>query len=307
MGNVLFRHVWTRIPTANKAGERCDFHRKELAGQKSLHLMVHASVFSTCSMAGRKIFGVSEFIFFTLPKTNKWLQFLISVTNPKLKNLGSLHTHNPRQKRIHAPSRSSSDLLKHILHYTMKLSIFLLSLGVVAGDKTMLKEGSLRNMQEEVPFELHEGKCMLAEDAWDMLPPEQRANQQGFENFNAFCGYGGSCFGDAEGCCRFANGLLIECDVDREFYHALVSFFAITQRAAIKNGITDNCIVSLLVFAFCYSVSATNTQLLKIEKLSLQMHQSKLLFLLRSVHLRLKARHHCLKIAEDMIQTPPST
>ena len=83
-------------------------------------------------------------------------------------------------------------------------------------------KAALRGLEEDVPFELHAGKCLNASDAWALLPESQRINQVNFENFEAFCGFGGSCFGDDEGCCRFANGQTIECDTDREFNHANV-------------------------------------------------------------------------------------
>jgi hypothetical protein len=85
---------------------------------------------------------------------------------------------------------------------------------------------NLRKLQDDPPFELHIGKCLTATEAWDQLRESTRADYpNGVSEFNLECGVGGSCMDGEEGCCRFTNGLTIECDGDRDFSQANVRRF----------------------------------------------------------------------------------
>jgi hypothetical protein len=132
---------------------------------------------------------------------------------------------------------------------TMKLALFLSFLAVASAQ-------NLRKLQDNAPFELHIGSCLPATKAWDRLPDSTRLNYNGVSEFNLECGTGGSCMDGEEGCCRFSNGLNIECDSDRDFPHAIVRIFHL-QSNQKKRSVTL-CTVCIYVYVCMFAAYSQN-------------------------------------------------
>jgi hypothetical protein len=164
----------------------------------------------------------------SMQETHFWKYCIGGISLPNKREAHSLLDTSPNHTKHFSLSQVSKDS-------TMKLSLPLLICAATA---------SVAMAQLE---EVHAGKCGTPREAWESLTAQEQADQVTFQDFVLFCGVQGSCMNGEVGCCRYANGQALECDLENKFIYALVSihliivsFLAVARRtdSAVHSSIT---------------------------------------------------------------------